>query len=494
MVSLRARLALGAGWNLSIRLVDRGIGFFSTLILARLLTPGDFGVVAMGTAVQTILSVLGEFGFTKAVVRMRRPRRQAFDTAFTLNVASGLALSMALLAAIPVASSWYGDTRVTAVLATLSAMTAVSSFRNPGLARYERALDFRPFFAVALVRKSAAGIVGIFCAVTLADYRALLAGMLAGAVAEVLASYRVCRFRPRICVACWRELFSFSLWWLGSQAAIRIGRRGQDLFVGQQLGASGLGQFSIAAELATLPTTEVVAPVMKAAFPGYLQVRDDTHRLKRMFVEVWSAVALVALPSAAAIACLADMMIPLVLGSQWAGAAVLAVPLAALGVVQALNGCYGPILLSRAGPRSVFGLSALGAALTLPVFATLLSHFDLLAAIGGSIACGIIMLAVGARMVVHQLKGRAWPLITALVRPALGSCAMALALLWLRERLDLGNSWMAQLAELVALVSAGGIIYVLAVTISWFAAGRPDGAERALLGLLKTAFRQRTAA
>lgn len=491
MASLGARLATGAGWNLAIRLLDRGIGFLSTLALARLLTPADFGVIAMGTAVQTILSILGEFGFTKAVVQMRRPQRQAFDTAFTLNVVSGLGVAIVLLAAIPPALSWYADTRVMPVLVTLAAMTAVSALRNPGLARYERALDFRPFFNVALSRKIVAATVGVISALLFADYRALLAGMFAGSAVEAFASYRVCRFRPRLCLASWRELFSFSLWWLGSQAAIRIGRRGQDLFVGQQLGAVGLGQYSIAAELATLPTTEVVAPVMKAAFPGYLHVRDDADRLKTAFVKVWAAVAFIALPSAAVIACLADLMIPLALGPQWTDVVLLAASLAPLGAIQALYGCYWPLLLSRAGPRSIFALSVLGAGLTLPTFAVLLSQFGLVAAIGGSIACGIVMLVAGAWIVTRTLGARAFPLVTALLRPALGTSVMVLVLLWIRGRLDFGSSWTARLVELTALVSMAGIVYLLSIAGGWFAAGRPDGAERALVAAARSAFKRK---
>src|SRR4249919_710230 len=116
MSRLRNRLASGARWTMSIRVVERVIGFVSTLILARLLAPADFGVVAMGTAIQEILASITSFGFTQALIRMPRRDHGAYSTAFTLNALTGLGIALVLLIAIPFAQTWYDDARVTGVL------------------------------------------------------------------------------------------------------------------------------------------------------------------------------------------------------------------------------------------------------------------------------------------------------------------------------------------------------------------------------------------
>ncbi len=237
MTSLRHRMASGARWTVSIRVVERVIGFVSTLVLARLLAPADFGVVAMGTAIQGILSSLTEFGFTKALIRMRRPGHEFYSTAFTLNAITCTLVALAMVVAIPLAQLWYADARVAPVLLTLAAISFISGFRNLGLARYERALDFRPFFLIALARKLASFSVGAVFALIWHDYRALLAGMLVGAVVEIASSYRLTRFRPRFTLARARELMGFSAWWLASEVTTMFGRRGQDILVGQQMGA-----------------------------------------------------------------------------------------------------------------------------------------------------------------------------------------------------------------------------------------------------------------
>ena len=310
-------MASGARWTVSIRVVERVIGFVSTLVLARLLAPQDFGVVAMGTAIQGILSSLTEFGFTKAIIRMQRPQHAHYSTAFTLNAITSAVVAVALLAAIPLAQIWYDDARVAPVLITLAAISFIGGFRNLGLARYERALDFRPFFLIALARKLSSFTIGAVCALIWHDYRALLAGMLLGAVVEIASTYRLTRFRPRFTLTRARELMGFSLWWLAGEMATMFGRRGQDILVGQQLGAATLGQYAVALDLATMPTTEIVAPVMRAVYPGYMQMKDDVGRLYSAFVRVWGVIALLAIPSAIGIGCLAQLMTMVVLGPKW---------------------------------------------------------------------------------------------------------------------------------------------------------------------------------
>ena len=180
VVSLRNRMASGARWTVSIRIVERVIGFASTLVLVRLLAPTDFGVIAMGTAIQGILASLTEFGFARAIIQMRRPTHGHYSTAFTLNAITSALVALAMLGAIPIAEAWYQDARVAPVLVILAAMSAIGGFRNLGLARYERALEFRPFFVIGVARKLSSFIVGVICAIAWKDYRALLAGMQRG--------------------------------------------------------------------------------------------------------------------------------------------------------------------------------------------------------------------------------------------------------------------------------------------------------------------------
>lgn len=481
MASLRIRLATGARWTVSIRVVERVIGFVSTLILARLLAPQDFGVVAMGTAIQEILAAVTSFGFTQALIRMRGRSHAAYSTAFTLHVITGAVIALLLVAAIPLSVRWYDDARVSHVLLVLAASSFITGFRNPGLVRYERALRFRPFFAIALARKLASFGTGAVVALLVGDYRALLAGMLVGAIVETAITYRLTRFRPRFTLARSRELLGFSIWWLGSQASMMLGRRGQDVLVGQRLGAEALGQYGVALDLATMPSTEIVAPLMRAVYPGYMQMQDDPGRLGSAFVRVWGIIALLTIPSATGIACLSGMVTDVVLGPKWQAAATLMAWLAPIGTLQAMVSCFWPILLTRRGPRANFRLAALGMLLSIPAFAIALWQLDLIAAIAAWICALIVVVCTGAHMLSRDLQVSGLRLFGALVRPLVGSGAMALSLLAVLQVALAPSPWFLRAGVLVLLVAFGALVYAATVAALWTLAGRPKSAEAEFL-------------
>lgn len=462
-----------------MRVVDRVIGFVSTLILARLLTPADFGVVAMGTAIQSILISLTEFGFTKALIRMKRPRHEAYSTAFTLNFLTNATVALVMLLSIPVAQAWYDDSRVGQVLLILAAVSFVSGLRNLGLAKYERALNFRPFFVLALVRKLASFCFGVALALWWNDYRALLAGMLMGTVVETAATYRLTNFRPRFTFGKARELLGFSLWWLGSEVTSALGQRGQDLLVGQRLGAVTLGEYAVSLDLATMAPTEIAAPVMRAMYPGYMQMKDDVGRLYSAFVRVWGVIALLAIPSAVGVACVAGLITNVVLGPKWSGATPLIVALAAVGCVQAFSGCCWPVLLTRLGPKTLFHISLLRVALTIPVFGFALFSFGLLPAIASWVACGVLMLFLNTGVILKNLKGNLADLLGGIIRPTTGALAMVLTLGGART-LPAATA-LPEFVQLLLAVVLGAISYVVAVAVLWAASGRPQGAERELM-------------
>ena len=404
-----------------------------------------------------------------------------YSTAFTLSVITGAAIGVVMLAVIPLAERWYEDARVAPVLVTLALTSFIAGFRNTGLARYERALDFRPFFMIALARKLASFGIGAIGALLWHDYRALLAGILLGGIVEISLAYRLTRFRPTFTLARTRSLLGFSAWWLASQATSMFGSRAKDLLVGQHLGATTLGKYSVALDLATMPTAEIVGPVMRAVYPGYMQMRDDAGRLFSAFTRVWGVVALLSIPSAVGIACIAETLTEVVLGPKWSEAAPLMAVLAFIGTVQALGSCYWPLLLARMGPKTVFRLAALGTFLSLPAFSVALWYWGMIAAILAWIACSMLMLFIGARVLLTNLNGSMAPLLRALVRPSIGAIAMAAVLYGLDASVPVGGHWLSGVAHLLTAVFVGALVYIVTVVILWLMAGRPKGPESEFL-------------
>jgi PST family polysaccharide transporter len=231
---------------------------------------------------------------------------------------------------------------------------------------------------------------------------------------------------------------------------------------------------------------------MRAVYPGYMQMKDDVGRLYSAFVRVWGVIALLAIPSAVGIACIAPLMTVVVLGPKWLDAAPYMGALALIGALQALNSCYWPMLLTRLGPRTVFRLAALGVALTIPVFGVVLWLAGLMPAIAAWIGCGVVMLFVGAKWLLDDLRQSMKPLLVGLARPIVGAGVMAVSLQTVQSLVPFASEWFAGVALLLGLVAFGVLVYASAVAGLWFMTGKQGDAEDELLFLIRSRLRRQT--
>ncbi len=489
MNSVLARMASGAAWTLGMRVVDRLLGLVSTLVLARLLIPADFGLVAMGTSLLAILNAATEFGFTQALLQRPADDHQAYDTAWSLSILTGASVAILLLAFTPAAVGFYGDDRVGVVLATLALISLVAGLRNTWVIAFERELSFRPLFTINVAKKVCMVVVTIACAVWLSDYRALLIGMVTGASIDVLLSFTLRRERPRWRLAGASRLFDYSKWWLLHQSTQTVGRRGQDVVIGRRLGAEDLGTYSVAHELASLPTSELSGPIMRAVFPGYMQLRSQPEQLSAGFLRVWAAVAAVSIPAAAGIFYLSDAIIFVVLGSKWAAAAPLLGVLSIVGGIAGLTNCYWPLLLACRGPKTLFQVTAAHYLIEFPLFAVLLWGWGLQTAIWGLLAASLLFAAWCGVLVVRRLAGVSGVgALRALMRPALATAVMCGTLALLDDGWWLQGSSAANAVRLLLTCGAGALVYGASLMALWYAAGRPSGLEGDLLRYVRRKF------
>jgi hypothetical protein len=165
--------------------------------------------------------------------------------------------------------------------------------------------------------------------------------------------------------------------------------------------------------------------------------------------------------------------------------------LAAIGAVQAMGACYGPMLLTRLGPRAVFKLVSVGAALTLPTFGITLAAAGLEWAILAWIAAAIVMQLVNARVLTRDLGGDWKPLLAELVRPSIAAAAMAAVLGSMNAALPAAIRPLPDLIHLALSVGVGVVVYVATVAALWVLAGRPRGSETDLLFVAISKLRRR---
>ncbi|MGI9508206.1 MAG: oligosaccharide flippase family protein, partial [Geminicoccaceae bacterium] len=280
-------MARGAAWMVLMRLVVRGASLINMMILARLLVPEDFGLIAMAAIFVGALEIFSEFSFDVALIKKQSAGRADYDTAWTLSIIRGVAVAVILIAIAQPASALFEEPRLAPVVAALSLSPLLLGFQNIGVVDFRKTLDFKKDFVFMAGAKVVAVVVSIGLAIIWRNYWALVGGMVAGKVWRLGASYAMHPYRPRLSLASWRELFAFTKWLLLHNILMFFRNRADRLVIGKMLGAATLGVYTLAYDLANLATTELMAPIRRALLPGYAKLAGQSERLRAAFVDVF---------------------------------------------------------------------------------------------------------------------------------------------------------------------------------------------------------------
>lgn len=483
MSDLKRRMATGAAWLVLFRLADRGIGFVSTLILARLLVPADFGLVAMGISVLAAVELLGAFSFDLALVRNPNAQRRHYDTAWTFAVMFAIFNAILMCALAHPAAQFFGEPRAVPLMLALAAVTAIQGFDNIGIVAFQKEMELHKEFRLGITRKLAGFVVSVAAALLLQSYWALVAGMFARSIVGLVASYTMHPYRPRLSLEAAGELLRFSRWLLLNNVLVFLNNRGTDFVIGRWAGAGALGTYSVSYELANLPTTELVFPISRAVFPGYSRLAGDLVQLRRAFLEVLSLVALITLPAGAIIGLTAEPLVLVLLGAKWLAAVPLIPVLAAFGILRSLHGPNGSIYLALGRPQLVAVLQCVQ---LVGAFGLMLWWVPQHGAVGAAWALlvgAFIAMSSNFVVVLRVLNLSFAPFVAVLWRPlsAIGVVAAALHAVDADVSASVsGAGAFAPFVTLLLLSVLGAVLYAGSIWAMWRLAGRPAGAEALL--------------
>jgi lipopolysaccharide exporter len=474
-------IAKGAAWMVAFKLIDRSMGLVSTVVLARLLVPADFGLVAMAMVLIGALQLLVSFSFDVPLIQNRDAGRDQFDTAFTINcLFAALAAALLALLAHP-AALFYGEARLELVIYLLAFGFGLQGLSNIGPVMFRKEMRFDREFKFLLAKRSASLVVTIPLAFWLQNYWALVIGQTFGTVVSVVLSYLVSDYRPRFSLRARTELFHSSKWLMINNILGFLNLRSADFLIGRWTGAPALGLYTIAFEVATLPTTELVAPINRAAFPGYARVAGDLAQLRSSFLNVIATIALFALPAGIGIILVADLMVPAVFGWRWVSMVPVMQILAAFGVVQALQTNIGYVYLATGKPRMLALTGVLQFILLLAFIVPGIGYWDLNGAAWAFLLAGALMIPVNQVLLSRYLQIGYLDFATKLLRPLCAALLMAAVVWAMRSQVAVPAQTPAYLALLMASIMLGALTYGAALFLLWWAAGRPAGPEDFLL-------------
>jgi PST family polysaccharide transporter/lipopolysaccharide exporter len=390
-------------WKFVDQVAVKLVFLLRLLVLARILAPEDFGLLAIALATVALFTTLTEFGIYPALIQQRDPTDDDYHTAWTLGVMRAAAVTLAIVVAAPWIANFFGDSRAGPIAQTLAIGIAVDSLISIRMAIFNRVLDFKSIAILNSSRALTSTIVAISLAASMGVW-AMVVGTLAGSAIAVIGSYLLGPVRPsfRLNTKSALGLFRFGRWiFLAAMLAI-VANFGLRAIISRELGVAALGLFYLALRIATLPTQAIVDVFTPVGFSAYARLQDSYREARDFFRTSLKAMLATLIPACILLAAAAGGLVQHILGAQWE-AVTEVIQLLLLGAVLGVIGdACTPLLKGFGRPDQVAGLEFVQTITMLSLAWLLAPHFGLLGVVAGLIG-GTLLTQLPSMFLVKRL-------------------------------------------------------------------------------------------
>jgi PST family polysaccharide transporter len=449
------------------------------MVLARLLVPADFGLVALSLVFIEFARLLEDQGCGAAIVQRQDVTKGHLDTAFWMSVAAGVCLSGLLVALAGPIASLVGSPDLAPVLMALSLVVLIGAPSSTAIAVLRRGFGFRRLAFRKIVSAIVGGVAGVAAALLGAGVWSLVTQALVQTVVGTALLWTVTPFRPGLSVsrAHFRELFSFGNKFMGIAVLSFISKRSDDLLIGSVLGPTALGLYSVAYRLLVIMTEVMTLTVQSVAFPTFSRMQAERERLRRAYQTAMGMTVAVAAPAFMCVVVLAPDIVMACFGPRWHAAGPVMQVLSMAGLAQSVAASNNTLLLAVGKARTALQLNATYAVVNVVGF-LIAVQFGILAVALAFTIRAYLMTPLSIRPVIQYVGLSATRWVGPLVAPVLlGAVTAGTLQLLLTYALGEAGSWL----RLAICIPAGCLLYAVLFRLC-----RPARAKE-MLSLVKAA-------
>lgn len=455
-------LVRGIAWAGGVKWLSQIITWTSTLLLARLLAPEDYGLVGMATVYLGLVALVNEFGLGTAIVTLHKLKGGQIAQINTVSLLLGITcLFVSVVAASPLAV-FYRAPQLGLVVVVMSVGFVVTAFKTVPYALLQKELKFRNIAVVEGAQAIFQSCSTLILAWIGLRYWALVAGgLLGGAVstAAILVMRRTPFARPRLLEV--SEAVNFSRRILVARLSWFVYSNADFIVAGRVLGGAALGAYTFAWNLASLPIDKISMPVVQVIPAFFSALQDDRAALRRYLLKLTEGLALLTIPVALGLAIVAHEFVLVALGDKWREVVMPLSLLAVSAAFRSITPLFG-IILNVVGETRFSMYNGLLAAFVLPSAFYVGSYWGTVGiAAGWLVALPLVSLPSYRRVFsILQLAPSdylksLWPMF---------SSAMVMAVTVLAIKLGPGASWSTP-ARLAAEVFGGASAYALTILV-----------------------------
>jgi O-antigen/teichoic acid export membrane protein len=345
---LKKQAVRGSVYILSSQIVLQGIRFISTIVMARLLTPAEFGLIAMIAAVTSFMGQFNELGLSQATIQHEDLKHQQVTNLFWINAALGVLSAILVMALAPAIVWFYHEPRLFWLTIALGVGFLFGGFSVQHQALIQRQMRIGTLSLINIMSCFLAIAVGIAAALMGAGVWALVYMPLVEGFVRVVAVWLACPWRPGLPLrgsGTWRMLiFGGNL--TGANVVNYFSRNVDSMLIGRRWGAEPLGLYSKAYALLLMPIRQVTTPIAMVAIPALSRLQSEPQRYRRFYLKAVSLIACTTIPAVVFLIVMSGEVITVVLGRQWTGASAIFAILGVCALIQPVLNSTGWLYVS----------------------------------------------------------------------------------------------------------------------------------------------------
>jgi len=367
--NLKDSVIRGVTWTGISRFLTQTIQLFTTIILARLLFPKDFGVVGIAGMFIQLESTLNRMGLPSAIIHKENLDDEHLSSVFWANIVASLVLCSVTILMSGLIASFFRDNLVKFVLIALSFMFIGGSFQGVQNALFAKKLEFKKLAFVSISEILSNGIVSVLLAILQFGVWSLVWGRLCGVITGAIVTWIMSSWRPKFVFVLpkFKELFNFGINVMGVNmldcAYVNVDR----LIVGRFLGVAPLGVYTMAYNFVTLPQRKFSSIITEVAFPAFSKIQKDNDKIARNYLKMLHYISVVSFPLLSGLLIVAPEFVKSLLGEKWLGIIMPLQIMCIAGIVKSIGATAGSLFYSKGRPDLELKLNIVAISTLIPM-------------------------------------------------------------------------------------------------------------------------------
>lgn len=347
LISKKSNLVRGLGWMGALRIGAKSLSFIKTLILARILSPLQFGIFGIASLVLGFLEIITETGINVVLIQEKNGLEKHINSSWIVSIVRGIFLSLVIFLLAPIISKFFNNPSAIKILYLTAFVPLIRGFINPAEVKFQKSLNFKKEFIFKGILISIEVVTAIVLGYLTKSEFSLIWGLIAGAIAEVVISLLFISPKPRLVfdINSFKLVIKRGIWITFAGAFNYIFQHGDDVIVGRVLGVYPLGLYQQAYRISSLPVTEMGEIFSKVTFPYYSKNHKDIKKLKSVFLKTFLGTSCIVIPFGILIILFPFQTVNILLGKNWLEMVGVLQILAIYGILKALTNSVFPLFL-----------------------------------------------------------------------------------------------------------------------------------------------------